>query len=211
MNAELTVGAGAQQVPAGTRRRVPDQSLLTYYVLVSFIAGPFFPFVLIPYYFRYRTLRYEFDAEGITMRWGVLFRKEISLTYARIQDIHLTSNVVERWLGLARIQIQTASGSAGPEMTIEGLKDYEAIRNELYSRMRGVRDDRPTGAISSPGAAHQTAPRPGEGGVHVAISGATPDTAELVAAMRETAAELRRLRESLTGIANPDVGGGDDL
>jgi putative membrane protein len=46
------------------------------------------------------------------MRWGILFRREISLTYARIQDIQLSSNLVERWLGLAKIQLQTASGSS---------------------------------------------------------------------------------------------------
>ena len=58
------------------------------------------------------------------MRWGILFRREITLTYARIQDIHLTSNLVERWLRLARIQIQTASASASAEMTLEGLHEF---------------------------------------------------------------------------------------
>lgn len=72
------------------------------------------------------------------MRWGVLFRREIHLTSARIQDIHLSSNVVERWLGLARIEIQTASGSAKAEMTIHGVRESEELRDFLYSRMRGV-------------------------------------------------------------------------
>src|SRR5690606_12022170 len=80
----------------------PDENLLKYYVLTSLLFGPFFVFALIPLYFRYRTLRYQIDEEGITMRWGILFHREISLTYARIQDIHLSSNVVERWLGLGR-------------------------------------------------------------------------------------------------------------
>ena len=74
------------------------------------------------------------------MRWGVLFRREISLTYSRIQDIHLSSNFVERWLGLAKIQVQTASGSASAEMTIEGLRDFGGVRDFLYARMRGARD-----------------------------------------------------------------------
>ena len=48
--------------------------------------------VLLPYlYFRYHTLRYTFDEEGIDMRVGILFRREVNLTYARIQDIHLRS------------------------------------------------------------------------------------------------------------------------
>ena len=52
---------------------------------------------------------------------------------------------MERWLGLARIQIQTASGTAGAEMTVEGLLEHEEIRDWLYRQMRESRDpdDRP--------------------------------------------------------------------
>src|SRR5688572_3221464 len=118
----------------------PDRKLFTYYALSSLLAGPFFFVPLIVLYFRYHTMRYVVEEEGITMRWGILFRKEVSLTYARIQDIHLTSNFVERWLGLAKVQVQTASGSATAEMTIEGLPHAAQMRDFLYSRMRGARD-----------------------------------------------------------------------
>ena len=121
-----------------TRR--PDPALLTYYALGSILLGPFFFVYLLPSYFKYRSLRYTVEDEGITMRWGILFRREISLTYARIQDIHLSSNFLERWLGIAKIQIQTASGSSSAEMTIEGLREYGAVRDFLYGRMRGARD-----------------------------------------------------------------------
>jgi putative membrane protein len=194
------------------RRRQPHSRLLIYYTLTSLLFGPFFPFAFLPFFFRYRTLRYEFDGEGVTMRWGILFRREISLTYARIQDIHLTSNVVERWLGLARIQIQTASGSAGAEMTIEGLRDFEMIRDGLYSRMRGVRERRGVDghrSASAPGidATHPSVDADLAGGLAVhGLPGSegpvgelevTPG--ELAAALQETAAELRRLREALAG------------
>lgn len=131
----------------------PHSHLLVYYALTSLVLGPFLPALLLPRYFRYHTLRYDFDGEGVTMRWGILFRRETSLTYARVQDIHLVSNFVERWLGLARIQVQTASGSAGAEMTIEGRKDFEGIRDFLYSRMRGARPttvDHAAAAVDDP-------------------------------------------------------------
>jgi putative membrane protein len=115
----------------------PHRKLLTYYTLISLIFGPLFPFIFIPSYFRYRTLRYEFGDEGISMRWGVLFRREVHLTYPRIQDIHLRSNVIERWLGLGRLLIQTASGSSKAEMTIEGVLEFEELRDYIYGRMRG--------------------------------------------------------------------------
>jgi uncharacterized membrane protein YdbT with pleckstrin-like domain len=155
--------------------RHPSPELLKYYVLTSFLVGPFFFIPLIYLYFRYHTMRYSFDGEGISMKWGILFRREIMLTYARIQDIHLTSNIVERWLGLARIQIQTASASAAAEMTIEGLHEFETVRDFLYSKMRGVRHAPATAVpVTAPSEHH-----------------------DLAAALREVAAELRGVREGL--------------
>lgn len=148
----------------------PHRNLLTYYILASLLAGPGFPILLLLRLFRFQTLRYELDAEGITVRWGILFRREVSLTYARIQDIHLTSNLVERWMGLAKIQVQTASGNSGPEITIEGLQAFAAMRDFLYSKMKGARE--------------RTAQPPG-----------AEDA--LTATLREVAAEVRALRLGL--------------
>lgn len=115
----------------------PDAALWTLYIIRAVLSGPGVIFALPYLYFRYHTLRYTFDEEGIHMRVGILFRREVNLTYARIQDIHLRSGLLQRWLGLADIQIQTASGSADAELVIEGFKEYEAIRDFLYTRMRG--------------------------------------------------------------------------
>ncbi len=120
--------------------RRPHRRLLWLYVIRAVLTGPGFLFAMPLLFFRYETMRFEFDAEGIHMRWGILFRRQINLTYARIQDIHLTSGLIQRWLGLADIKIQTASGSSGAEMTLEGLMEFEAVRDFLYSRMRGYRD-----------------------------------------------------------------------
>ncbi|HET7537280.1 MAG TPA: PH domain-containing protein [Candidatus Didemnitutus sp.] len=161
----------------------PDRSLLTYYLLscltfppLLVIAGPYL-------YFRYHTMRYKFTDDGISMSWGILFRREIIVNYARIQDIHLRSNLVERWLGLARILVQTASASGSAEMTIEGIKEFEALRDFLYARMRGVKDH----AVPHAPAAAPIASAP-------VVHGAND---ELVAALRDTAQELRAVREAL--------------
>jgi putative membrane protein len=115
----------------------PDGNLLWLYVIYSFLANVGFLFVLIPLYFRFKTLRYRFDAEGVSVAHGILWRKESYLTYARIQDIHVSRNIFERWLGLGKVEIQTASGSKSAEESIEGVKEYNEIRNFLYARMRG--------------------------------------------------------------------------
>jgi uncharacterized membrane protein YdbT with pleckstrin-like domain len=163
----------------------PDEALWKYYVLGALpmlIFPPIFPVVLFLGWVRYSTLRYTFTSEGVSMRWGRLFRREILLNYARIQDIHLRSNIVERWFGLSRILIQTASGSSGAEMTIEGIKEYEAVRDFLYARMRGVTDATPHAE--------------GEGAKEGAAS-----AEDLAATLREVALELRATREAFLSLS----------
>jgi uncharacterized membrane protein YdbT with pleckstrin-like domain len=117
----------------------PHRNLLKIYVVRALLTGPGLVAVLPYLYFRYHTMRFRFDAEGIAMSWGLLFRREVNLAYARIQDIHLASGPVQRWLGLADIHIQTAAGSAAAEMKLEGLLEFEVVRDFLYQRMRGTR------------------------------------------------------------------------
>jgi len=127
----------------------PHRHLWYYYLLFPLAFLPVYPLVILPLWFRYETLRYHFTEEGISMRWGILFRREIIIQYSRIQDIHIRSNIVERWLGLARVLVQTASGNSGAEMTIEGIQQFEELRDFLYSRMRGVKDAGPAKAPSA--------------------------------------------------------------
>ncbi len=125
--------------------------LLKHYFILSLFTGPGIFIVFPILYFRYHTLRYRFDTDGVTMTVGILFRHEIALTYRRIQDIHVNRGIIQRWLGLATVACQTASGSSAPELVIEGLMDYENVRDFLYHQMRGAKSDHPaTSAASSP-------------------------------------------------------------
>lgn len=150
----------------GVTRPLPR--LWTYYVLTALATGPLFPVTFAYLYFRYHTLAYRFDAQGVSMSWGILFRREIHLAYPRIQDLHLMSNVVERWLGLAKLHVQTASGQAQAQMVLEGLPDVGKVRDALFLRSHG-----------------------GSSGLDAE---APPD---LAAELEALAAELRALREAL--------------
>jgi putative membrane protein len=157
----------------------PHPNLWKLYIIRAICTGPL-AVILLPYlYFRYHTLQYRFDAEGIHMKVGILFRREVNVTYARIQDIHLSSGFIQRWLRLADVQIQTASGNAGAELTIEGFMEFEAIRDFLYSKMRATREQpaRPAAAAPDP-----------------AGIGASEETVALLLAIRD---ELRATREAL--------------
>jgi len=168
----------------------PHPALWKYYIITAIFTGPGIVFTLPYLFFRYYTLRYRFDAEGIHMRVGILFRREVNLTYARIQDIHLRSGFIQRWLGLANLEVQTASGSATAELVIEGFKEYEAIRDFLYTRMRGyqTRPSSQTNVATTSSAAN-------------ASVGGNDEMVLLLLGIRD---ELRRTRELLeTGKSNP--------
>jgi Bacterial PH domain len=165
----------------------PHPDLLKYYVITAIFTGPGVIAALPYLFFRYHTLRYRFDDEGIHMKVGILFRREINLTYARIQDIHLRSGFIQRWLGLANVQIQTASGSSGPELVIEGFKEFEAIRDFLYTRMRGYQ--RHPGSVVSAGPPQISG---ASASVPTSQSSAEAEAVSLLLGIRD---ELRRTRE----------------
>ena len=164
----------------------PQPALWKLYLIRAILTGPAIFITLPVLYFRYHTLRYRFDNEGIHMKVGILFRREVNVTYARIQDIHLSSGFIQRWLGLADVQIQTASGTAGAELTIEGFKEFEAIRDFLYSRMRGAKDKTAHGPPALP---QSEAP-------------VDDETVALLLAIRDELRQTRELLQSRAGKAS---------
>ncbi len=127
-----------QQVEAVVR---PAPALLTYYLLTALLTCAAFPVSALVLYFRYHTLHFRFDDEGVSMGYGIFFRQEMHLTFARMQDIHLSQNLVQRWLGIGTVTIQTAGSGSGGDLRIEGVRQFEVIRDYLYARMRGVRPE----------------------------------------------------------------------
>ncbi len=163
----------------------PDPQLWTLYLIYCLLSTVALPIAILPYYFRYKTLRYRFDNDGVSVSYGLLWRRETYLTYARIQDIHVTRNIVERWLGIGTVKIQTASGSAASTESIVGLRAFQDVRNYLYARMRGHRRPPQTGAVSTGMAPHA-----------VMTLGADADAVDALTGIRDELRAVRALLES---------------
>ena len=162
----------------------PHPNLMKVYLLKALATTFLFPILIWPFYFRYHTLRYKFDDEGVSASWGILFRREIYLTYKRIQDIHVKRNVIERWLGIGTVEVQTASGSTNAELALEGMSDYEGVRDYLYRRMRGHELHEPQAAAAPP-----------VPGAHAPAAAEGAD--ELVRLLREVESQLAGARRAL--------------
>lgn len=85
---------------------------------------------MIVLYIKYRTMRFRFDHEGIWKRQGLLWRHETNVAYRRIQDIHLTNGIIQRWLGLATRTVHIDGGDVDREvgLTREGRSGDDACR-----------------------------------------------------------------------------------
>ena len=75
---------------------------------------------------------YVLRADELLIRRGVLIRTITAIPVNRIQHVDTRQGPIEQWMGLARIQIHTASG-VGADGMIPGLKldVAEQLRDQL--------------------------------------------------------------------------------
>lgn len=75
---------------------------------------------------------WRLDPDVLRIRRGVLFRTEVAIPTARIQHVDIRQGPLDQLVGLARLQVHTASG-LGADGWIPGLTpgDAEALRVHL--------------------------------------------------------------------------------
>ena len=91
----------------------------------------------------YRSLRYEVQDDEVVVNVGIWTKSVKHVPYRTVTNIQVKRDVVDRWLGLGTLNIQTAgmSGQQGAEERLVGLPDvqevYESVAQELR-RFRGA-------------------------------------------------------------------------
>lgn len=69
-------------------------------------------------------LGYQIRERDISHRSGLIGRRVVTLPFVRVQHARVSRGAVERWLGLATLQVS----SAGPDISIPGLSKDDADR-----------------------------------------------------------------------------------
>ncbi|WP_432139126.1 PH domain-containing protein [Streptomyces sp. bgisy154] len=121
-------------------------------VLLGLLAGPAWAaFALLPLAAtawgwvligrNWRSWRYAERADDLLISRGVLWREETVVPYGRMQLVEVTSGPVERWFGLAGVQLHTAA--AATDARIPGLDPAEAER--LRDRLTELGEARSAG------------------------------------------------------------------
>lgn len=87
------------------------------------------------------TIIYKLTDHEMVWRRGVWFRKTGIVPYNRITNVDIEQGPVSRRFGIATIKIQTAGYSAPTarkaEITIEGMKNFEEIRDAIMDLVKG--------------------------------------------------------------------------
>ncbi|MEV6763770.1 PH domain-containing protein [Streptomyces sp. NPDC051105] len=90
---------------------------------------------------NWRSWRYAERADDLLISRGVLWREETVVPYGRMQLVEVTSGPVERYFGLASVQLHTAA--AATDAAIPGLDPAEAER--LRDRLTELGEARSAG------------------------------------------------------------------
>ncbi len=116
-------------VPATTGMRVAVGIAMGVAVLVAVIAAGQALVGL-----RYRHWRYRLDDDALILQHGVWIRRLSMTPYFRVQNVDVAAGPLERWLGLKRLTIHTASASS--DASIPGLDadDADELRRRILAR-----------------------------------------------------------------------------
>lgn len=89
----------------------------------------------------WRTRTWELTDAGIMLRSGLVTSRQLQVPYEHIHTVNMSSNSVERVLGLMTLDLDTGAASSEGEATrIRGLQAgiAEALREELFRRKAAV-------------------------------------------------------------------------
>ncbi|MHB1307464.1 MAG: PH domain-containing protein [Limisphaerales bacterium] len=156
------------------------------------------PLTLVLVKFDYEFRWYLVTDRSLRIRWGIWEIREMTMTFANVQQITIQQGPLQRWLGLADVLVRTAGGGGGQEEAgqnsgahhvmhvghFHGVDNAAEIRDLILERMRRLRDAG-LGDPDDPETSAETQPTPEAGTL-------------LLAEARALVDEARQLRERVT-------------
>lgn len=116
----------------------PGSWLATSGLIIPYLAAVVFVAYWIPRYLS--TVSYMLGEDRVVFEGGLWWRWKSYVPYNRITNIDLVQGPLSRRFGLGKVSIQTAgysgqssSGTGVAEISIFGVKDFEAIKDAMMS------------------------------------------------------------------------------
>ncbi len=158
-------------------------------MLVFFFLSLAYVHVRIDYDMRY----YIVTDRSLRIREGAFIIKEMTLTYANVQNLRLKQGPIERFFGIQNLMVDTAGGGAaaagtpvagGHNFQMAGVANAKEVRDLVLSYMKVVGGGSGLGDLDDPGE------RAGRG------VAAGPGALAALRGVRDAAASLRAAAES---------------
>jgi uncharacterized membrane protein YdbT with pleckstrin-like domain len=143
----LLVALGFSFIPT-----LPPLVRTIWQTLVAGALGLFVASVPITYFLQrlnYEMRWYIVTDRSLRIRSGVVWLREVTMTFANIQGIRVSANPIERLLGLANVEVESAGGGGSPEhgtsssghvAKFAGVDNATVIRDLMIERLRVYRD-----------------------------------------------------------------------
>ena len=116
----LLVAVAATDIPLAVRVGLPLGVAATGIVLSIILPNA-----------SYRNWRYAVTDDGVELRHGVLIRHQSSIPHFRVQHIDIGQGPLDRWRGIVKLRISTASPAS--DGSLPGIEPHRA--EELRARI----------------------------------------------------------------------------
>ncbi|MGM0717872.1 MAG: PH domain-containing protein, partial [Halobacteriota archaeon] len=93
----------------------------------------------------YQRFEYELSDETLDIASGVVSRRNREIPLGRVQNVDISRNVVQRALGVAQINLETAGGSSTEaSLRYVSFEEAKRLQSEIGQRKRGRASTEPT-------------------------------------------------------------------
>ncbi len=153
----LALGAGIYF--AATLKSHPLTPTFLIFTFISFVGICIVALVHLAISFIMLRLDYEMRWYKITdrslrIREGIIFVREMTLTFANIQNISISQGPIQRFFGIADLKVETAGGGAVAQPDhngqsqlfsmhvgiFRGIDNYDEVRDTMLARLKKLRD-----------------------------------------------------------------------
>jgi uncharacterized membrane protein YdbT with pleckstrin-like domain len=145
---------GGLNIALAMDRHVPAAARVIVFIISSFV----FLLIVLRALFSLAILRLDFEKRwyvvtdrSLRVREGVVAVREMTVTFANIQNVAVMQGPIQRALGLADLQVETAGGGSahanqkqlGPNLHVawfRGIDNAEEVKTLIQDRLRKLKD-----------------------------------------------------------------------
>ncbi|MCA9339245.1 PH domain-containing protein, partial [Candidatus Saccharibacteria bacterium] len=101
-------------------------TILVEPLLSSIILSIYFAGIITIAVLAYKNFSYEIDDTSFEKNYGILQKRTVTIPFEQIQNVNISRSLIEQFLGLASIDIETAGNSGTTKKSVVGALNTTA-------------------------------------------------------------------------------------